>query len=180
MSHSSLVWKSFSMARNKCCVICVLLFWPPWTTPMELSRYNSTCTISAAHACRERAPQAVLSFFVWPHHPLLCQGGVVAVRASTGWGGELFRWGSVVRTLSLANSISVQNKAADLTYPIGMDRWNLTCCSSLGGGSRGRKAMERMSYRQTHMRIYASDISTLLRKSGISFGSTTRMQSSSL
>ena len=78
---------------------------------------------------------------------------------------------------SLTVSVVAQKKAADSTYPMGIDRWNATSWYSSGVAFGTRNATDGMSSRQTHMRMYASARSTLLRKVGPSLGGAASIHS---
>ena len=54
---------------------------------------------------------------------------------------------------SLTVSVVVQKKAADSTYPIGIDRWKPISWSSSYVAFGTSKATDGMSYRQTQMRM---------------------------
>ena len=127
VSCSLLGHKSFFMEKNKCHVICVLLFFTPWMTPIKMSKYTLTWARAA------------------PWRRLIMFSGVlwcfcVAMRAYKGWVGDLYSWVSVFWTLSLTVSVMVQNKAMDLIHPMVMGRWNLMRCSSVEEALRTRKA----------------------------------------
>ena len=83
----------------------------------------------------------------------------------------------VSSVLSLTASVVAQKKAADSTYPTGIDRWNPNSRSSSGVAFGTRNATDGISSKRTHMRMYASARSTLLRKVGPSLGGAASMQS---
>ena len=57
LSSLSLGRKRSSMARKRCRVICHCSIGPPWTIPMNSSRYTSTWARDVARACGDRASQ---------------------------------------------------------------------------------------------------------------------------
>ena len=103
-------------------------------------------------------------------------GGLVSAKSLRWCGGAVWHMERVSSVLSLTVSVVAQKKAADYTYPIGIDRWNPTIWSSSGVAFGTRNATNGMSSRRTHMRMYASDRSPLLRKVGPSLGGADRMQ----
>ena len=104
-------------------------------------------------------------------------GGLVSAKSSRWCIGAVWRVVRVSSVLSLTMSVVSQKNTADSTYPMGIDRWKPTSCSSSGVSFVTRNATAGISSRQTHMRMYASSRSTLLMKVGPSFGGAPRMQS---
>ena len=82
----------------------------------------------------------------------------------------------VSSVLSLTVLVVAQKKAADSTHPMGIARWNPTSCFSSGVDFGTRNATAGISSRRTHMRMYASARSTMLRKAGPSLGGAARMK----
>ena len=130
-----------------------------------------------AHACGDRASQFLLASSVDVASSSEVWGGLVPAKYSRWCGGAVWRMVRVSSVLSLTVSVVVQKKAAGSTYPMVIDRWNPTSCSSSGVAFGTRNAANGISLRHTQMRIYASAMSTLLRKAGLSLGGVARMQS---
>ena len=65
-------------------------------------------------------------------------------------------------------------------YPMGIDRWKPTSCSSSGVDFGTSNATDGISLSWDQMCMYASARSTLLRKAGPSLGGAARMQSITL
>ena len=57
----------------------------------------------------------------------------------------------------------MQNKSADSTYPMGMERWNPNICGSSYIPLGNRKATDGVYVRRNQTRMYASNISALIR-----------------
>ena len=77
---------------------------------------------------------------------------------------------------SLTILVFAQKKAADYTYPMGIERCNPTSWYSYGVDFGNRNSTNGMSSRRNQMRMYASAISTLLRKVGPILGGAAMMQ----
>ena len=77
----------------------------------------------------------------------------------------------VVITLSLNIFVFTINNIADSTYPMVVERWNMTRLSSVSEYQGNIKQMGVISYSRTHICMYASARSTLLMKTVSIFGS---------
>ena len=76
---------------------------------------------------------------------------------------------------SMTDLVVAQKKVADSTYPLDIERWDLTSWSSSGVAFGTRNTIDGMALRRTQMRMYASERSTLLRKVGPISGGATKM-----
>ena len=79
--------------------------------------------------------------------------GMVSDRLSRVCGGAVLRWGRVSSVRSLTVSVVAQKKAADSTYPMGIERWNTTSSYYSGVAFGTKNATEGISSRWTQMRI---------------------------
>ena len=78
--------------------------------------------------------------------------------------------------MSFTVSVATYNNGDNYTYPMVIERWKPTIWSLSSLSIGMRNATEGMLARRIHMHIYASSKSALLRKSGPSAGSTSRMK----
>ena len=78
---------------------------------------------------------------------------VFFARFSRWWGGAVWRVERVSRARSLTVLVVAQKKAADYTYPMGIERWYPTSWSSSGVALGTRNATDGMSSSRTQMRI---------------------------
>ena len=120
---------------------------------MKSSRYTSTCARAVARACGDRASQYFSATSVAATSFAVVSGGFVSARFSRWWGGAVWRVERVSRARYLTVSVVAQKKAADSTYPMGIERWNPTIWSSSGVALGTRNATEGMSFSLTQMRI---------------------------
>ena len=88
-------------------------------------------------------------------------GSLVSAKSSRCCGGAVCRVERVSIGLSLTVLVVAQKKAADSTYPMGIDRWKPTSWSLSGVAFGTSNATDGISLRRTHTRIYASARSTL-------------------
>ena len=73
----------------------------------------------------------------------------MSARCSRRWGGAVWCMERVSSLRSLTVSVVAQKKAADSTYPMGIDRWDPTSCSSSGVAFGTRNATDGMSSSRT-------------------------------
>ena len=92
----------------------------------------------------------------------------------------MWRMERVSSARSLTVLVVAQKKAADSTYPMGIERWNPTSCSSSGVDFGTRNATDGMSSSRTQMRIYASARSIFLKNVGTCLGGAVMIQSITL
>ena len=130
-----------------------------------------------ARTCGDRASQFLSESCVAVASSSEVCGGLVSAKSLRWCGGAVWRVERVSSVFSLTVLVVAQKKAAYSTYPMGIDMWNPTSWSSSGVAFNTRNATDGMSSKQTHMRMYASARSTLLRKVGPSLGVAARMQS---
>ena len=135
-----------------------------------------TCARAVVCACRYRASQFVAASSVAVASSSEVCSGLVSANSLRWCGGAVWRVARVSTVLFLTVLVIAQKKAADSTYPMGIDMWNPTSCSSSGVAFGTRNATDGIFFRQTQMRMYASASSTLLRKAGPSLGAAARMQ----
>ena len=114
------------MARNRCRVICRLYVAPPWFILIKSSRYTSTCARDVACACGDRASQSLSATSVAATSFAVVSGGFVSARFSRWCGGAVWRIVRVSSARSFTVLVVAQKKAADSTYPMVIERWNLT------------------------------------------------------
>ena len=139
---------------------------PPCVLPMKSSRYTSTCVRAVSRACGDRDSQFLSESCVAVASSSEVCGVLVSAKSSRWCGGAVWRLARVSSVLSLTVLVVAQKKAADYTYSMGIHRWNPNSCSSSGVAFGTRNATDGISSRRTHMRIYASARSNLLRKTG--------------
>ena len=112
-----------------------------------------TCARAVARACGDRDSQSLSATSVTATSFVVFYGGFVSARFSRWWGGAVWRVESVSRAQSLTVSVAAQKKAADSTYPMGMERWNPTSWSSSGVAFGTRNATDGIYSSCTQMRI---------------------------
>ena len=100
----------------------------------------------------------------------------MSAKYSRWCGGAVWRVERVSSVLSLTVLVVAQKKAADSTYPMGIDRWNPTSWYSSGVAFGKRNATYGISLRRTHMCMYAYARYTLLSKVRPRLGGAARMQ----
>ena len=158
-------------------MICFHSTGSPWTTPMKPLRKTSMCASSAFCVCAGRLLQALSALASLTSRIKLrsCRGSTnnLSIRCT----GASPRLWIVLFILYLIISAAAQNNGMDFTYPMGIDRKNLTYCSSLSVSLDTTNTTEGITFKHNHRRIYTSARSTSLRKVGISLGSTANMHS---
>ena len=103
-------------------------------------------------------------------------GVLVSAKSSRWCNGAVWRMERVLSVRSLTVLVVAQKKAADSTYPMGIERWNPRSFSSSGVAFGTRNYTDGMSSRRIQICMYASARSTLLMKMGPSLGGAARMQ----
>ena len=129
-----------------------------------------------ARARGDRASQLLLASSVAAASSFVDCGGLVSPKSSRWCGGVVWHVDRVSSARSLTVSEVSQKKAADSTYPMGIEKWNPISWSSSGVAFGTINATDGISSRRTQMRMYSSARSTLLRKVGPSLGGAARMQ----
>ena len=120
---------------------------------MNSLRYTSTCARAVARVCGDRASQYLSATSVAATSFDVVSGVFFSARFSRWWGGAVWRVDRVSSAQSLTVSVVAQKKAADSTYPLGIDRLNPTIYSSSGVALGTRNDTEGMSSSLTQMRI---------------------------
>ena len=110
------------MARKKYRIICLLSASPPCVIPMKSSRYTSTWDRDVARACGDRSSQSFLASAVAATSCAEVFGGFVSATPSMWCGGTVCCMDRVSSARSLTVSVVDQKKAADSTYPMGIER----------------------------------------------------------
>ena len=110
------------MAKKTCRVICRLSVGPPSIILMKSSRYTFTWARAVACACRYRASQLLSDSTVSAISSAGVCGGLVSAKSSMWYGGAVWRVERVSSVRSLTVSVVSQNKAADYTYPMVIER----------------------------------------------------------
>ena len=110
------------MAQKMCRVICLLLFGPPWTIPMKSLKYTLKWARDVVRACGDRTSQFLLASSVAATSSAEVCGGLVSARYSRWCGGAVWRVERMSIVRSFTVSVVAQKKAADSTYPVGIER----------------------------------------------------------
>ena len=116
---------------------------------MKSSRYTSTCARAVDRVCGDRASQLLLASRVAAASSSEVCGGLVSAKSLRWCGGAVWRMERVSSVLSLTVLVVAQKKTEDSKYPMGIDRWNPTICSSSGVAFGTRNATDGISSRRT-------------------------------
>ena len=102
-----------------------------------------------ARRCRDRSSQLLLSYSVASASSAAVCSGLVSAKSLRWGGGALWRMERVSSVRYLTVSVVAQNKAADSTYLMVIERWNPTSWSYSGVAFGTRNDTDGMSSRRT-------------------------------